>query len=160
MRPTAILGRGCWGQIRNALRNTGHYFGPLRRFARQLEGRCPRAVIYVPVSLVPCWEILPMPGVSVGKSSQGQIGRSEVYTLTPPQIARRWGTKSITVRRLLKTGQLMGFSVSAAGSSKPRWRVTLDNLLAYERGESGLASKAKEKSRRRTVRTLAPSGPF
>jgi hypothetical protein len=79
--------------------------------------------------------------------------------LTPPQIAARWKAKPETVRRLLETGQLHGFTVSPIGAKRPRWRVTLDAVLAYEAGDS-LPLPTKAKSRRRSTVVAVPAGPF
>ena len=77
---------------------------------------------------------------------------------TPPQVAARWKCKPETVRRLLETGALRGFIVSPPGTRRPRWRVTLDAVIAYETGESEV--KAPTGPRRRTRRSVAPAGPF
>jgi hypothetical protein len=79
--------------------------------------------------------------------------------LTPPQVARRWHAKPETVRRLLESGVLRGFSVSAPGTKRPRWRVTLAAVVAYEAGETAPATIA-EKPHRRRKRTAVPTGPF
>jgi hypothetical protein len=79
--------------------------------------------------------------------------------LTPPQLATRWKAKPETVRRLLETGQLRGFTISPPGTKKRHWRITLDAVLAYESGDS-TSAQAQPKQRRRLVRAEAPVGPF
>lgn len=82
-----------------------------------------------------------------------------VTVLTPPQIAARWKCKPETARKLLETGQLVGFKISPTGAKRPRWRVTLDAVLAYEAGEKTLAQPTP-RPRRRPARAAAPVGPF
>jgi hypothetical protein len=82
---------------------------------------------------------------------------SDVFT--PPEIAKRWKAKPETVRKLLETGQLVGFTVSPIGSKRPRWRISLNAVLAYEAGESTPAPEPP-KARRRSGRVAVPAGPF
>lgn len=78
---------------------------------------------------------------------------------TPPQVAARWGCKPDTVCRLLKSGALRGFTLSPPGTKRPRWRVSLDAVLAYEAGEC-TPDRSPSKPRRRATRQEQPSGPF
>ena len=77
---------------------------------------------------------------------------------TPPQVAARWKCKPETVRRLLETRQLCGFTVSPAGVKRRRWRVTLDAVLNYESGDAPTEAQAPKPRRR--ARVAAPAGPF
>jgi hypothetical protein len=79
--------------------------------------------------------------------------------LTPPEVAKRWKAKPETVRRLLETGQLCGFTISPPGTKRPRWRVTFDAVLAYESGDVAKAPDTAAR-RRRPARMKVPSGPF
>lgn len=79
--------------------------------------------------------------------------------LTPPEVAARWRCKPETVRRLLACGALRGYSLSPPGTRRPRWRVTLDAVLAYEAGErADPATLTPRRTHRR--RAECPAGPF
>ena len=69
----------------------------------------------------------------------------EPPVFNPPQIAKRWACKPDSVRRLLEVGVLRGFHVSPPGTLRPRWRVTLDALLAYESGERPVIEQPKQR---------------
>jgi hypothetical protein len=84
---------------------------------------------------------------------------SDRSVFNPPMIARRWNCKPESVIALLRAGALKGFVVSPPGTKRPRWRVSLDALLAYEAGETKSAP-APSRSRRRRQRMEVPSGPF
>jgi hypothetical protein len=79
--------------------------------------------------------------------------------LTPPQIADRWKCKPETVRRLLESGLLHGFTLSPPGTRRARWRVTLDSVLAYEAGDAQ-SQIVSDRPRRRSRRAATPAGPF
>jgi hypothetical protein len=76
---------------------------------------------------------------------------------TPPQVAARWKCKPESVRLLIETGRLCGFTISPPGTKRPHWRITLDAVLAYE---SGAATTPPPNSKRRRQRTAVPGGPF
>ncbi len=78
---------------------------------------------------------------------------------TPPQVATRWKCKPETIRKLLETGRLIGFTVSPPGTKRPHWRVTLDAVLAYEAGDTQPEQKTTRASRRKRRREV-PAGPF
>ncbi len=78
-------------------------------------------------------------------------------TFTPPQIAARWKCKPDAVRRLLERGLLIGFNVGSPDATRPRWRVTLDAVLAYEAGRK---PEPPQPRRRKQSRHPVPSGPF
>lgn len=79
--------------------------------------------------------------------------------LTPPQVAARWKAKPDTIRKLLETGRLRGFTVSPPGTKRARWRITLDAVLAYEAGEFTPVPEPS-KPRRQSRRAAVPAGPF
>ena len=75
--------------------------------------------------------------------------------LTPPQIADRWGVSPESVLGLLKRGALKGFTTSPPTAKRPRWRVTLSAVEAYEAGEVQVAPSPAPSARRRSRQ---PSG--
>ena len=54
-------------------------------------------------------------------------------TLTVPQLADRWQTKSAAVIALIRSGRLPAFLLQP-NSRRPRYRVTMDAVRAYEAG--------------------------
>lgn len=80
-------------------------------------------------------------------------------TFTPPQLAARWKCKPETVRTLIETGVLRGFSLSPPGTRRPRWRIGLDVVIAYESGERQRPQQAP-KNRKGRRRAECPAGPF
>ena len=56
---------------------------------------------------------------------------------TPPKLAERWGVKSEKVIAFIRSGELRAFDVSVrAGVGKPRFRIPLDAVIAFENGRS------------------------
>ena len=79
--------------------------------------------------------------------------------LTPPQIAERWKCKPDSVRRLLEAGVLIGFTISPPGTRRPRWRATLDAVLAFENRDP-VATPPVPRRRRLRRSIPSPQGPF
>ena len=52
--------------------------------------------------------------------------------LTPRQVADFFQVKTDTVLSWIHSGDLPAFDVSRPGSRKPRWRITLDALEAFQ----------------------------
>jgi hypothetical protein len=67
---------------------------------------------------------------------------------TPPEIAARWRVSEDKILNLIRTGRLRAFDVASPGSTRPRWRVPLDALLAFEAGRTPAASAPKKRKRR------------
>jgi hypothetical protein len=67
---------------------------------------------------------------------------------TPPEIAARWRVSEDKVLNLIRTGRLRAFDVASPGSTRPRWRVTLSSLLAFEAGTSPGSPQPKKRKRR------------
>jgi hypothetical protein len=85
---------------------------------------------------------------------------SESQTLSPPEIAKRWGCTPESVLGLLKSGALVGFKISPPKSRRPRWRATLAAVVAYESGESQTPAAPVESLRpsQRRARARAQAG--
>jgi hypothetical protein len=56
--------------------------------------------------------------------------------VTPPQLAKLWHTTPERIVALCKSGRLRAFSLSSPTSRRPRWRIALDAIAEFERGES------------------------
>jgi hypothetical protein len=54
---------------------------------------------------------------------------------TPPSLARRWGTAPETIISMIRRGELNAFTTSPPTATRPRWRISLAVVEAFERGE-------------------------
>lgn len=54
-------------------------------------------------------------------------------TMTPEQVAQRWGVCTQIVRSMLRSGALKGFKCGTRGP-KARWRILVSEVERYERG--------------------------
>ena len=54
-------------------------------------------------------------------------------TMTPEQVAQRWGVSANTVRDMLCGGTLKGFKLTP-GAAKSQWRVLVTEVERFERG--------------------------
>jgi hypothetical protein len=70
---------------------------------------------------------------------------------TPPEIAKRWRVSEDKVLALIRSGRLRAFDVASPGSSRPRWRVPLDALLAFEAGRAPVEAPKKRRRREASV---------
>jgi hypothetical protein len=62
-------------------------------------------------------------------------------------LAQRWGCKAEAVIALIKAGTLPAFSVSPAGTRRPRYRISLEMVKAFE--HQRIAQKKPETRRPR-----------
>lgn len=56
-------------------------------------------------------------------------------TLTPPMVAERWGVSAESVVSLIKRGELRAFTTSPPTAKRPRWRIPLASVEAFEGGK-------------------------
>jgi len=56
----------------------------------------------------------------------------EAATLTPQQIARRWECRVDVVLKLIRRGDLLAFNISVDANTRPRWKVTSEELARFE----------------------------
>jgi hypothetical protein len=70
---------------------------------------------------------------------------------SPPQLARRWGVSPDKVRHWLDAGELRGIDLATRRGGRPRWRIPLDAVLAFEQGRT--ATPAAPIARRRRAAT-------
>ena len=69
--------------------------------------------------------------------------------LTPPQAAKRLGVSPDKIRAWIASGELVATNVAANGSSRPRWRIAEQDLVAFERRrQPEKPVPAKRKSRK------------
>ena len=70
-------------------------------------------------------------------------------TLTPAQIAKRWGSKTDTVIARIKSGELRAIDVSSPESTRPRYRIDPDDLAEFENRRTVQARPKTQRRRRR-----------
>lgn len=69
-------------------------------------------------------------------------------TLTPPQLARRWGVASDKVLTLIHSGQLRAVNLAANPVGRPRYRIYLADVERFEQARSSKPPVAKQRRRR------------
>jgi hypothetical protein len=60
---------------------------------------------------------------------------SESVVLTPGELAQRWHTSAAMIISMIVRGELAAFSTSPPTTRRKRWRIALDVVLAFERGQ-------------------------
>ena len=75
----------------------------------------------------------------------------ESLTLTPPQLARRWGVAADKVLALIHTGQLQAVNLAVDPKGRPRYRVYLSEVERFESARATRAPASKPRRRRKTV---------
>jgi hypothetical protein len=56
--------------------------------------------------------------------------------LTPPQLSARWRVSPEKVISMIRSGALHGFDVSSPGSKRPRYRINISEVIAFEERRS------------------------
>lgn len=70
--------------------------------------------------------------------------------LTPPQLAVRWGVKADKVLALINSGELKAMNLATnAKGERPRWKIRLEDVRAFEDARSNKPPVAKPTGRRR-----------
>jgi len=57
-------------------------------------------------------------------------------SLTPPEVAVRWRVSPEKVVTMIRKGVLCGFDVALPGSKRPRFRINLSEIIAFEERRS------------------------
>jgi excisionase family DNA binding protein len=78
------------------------------------------------------------------------VSANGTFTMTPPELARYWRVSPDKVLALIKSGQLRAFNVAAKLSGRPRWRISEDAVLAFERARSAVPVPAAKPRPRRS----------
>jgi len=71
--------------------------------------------------------------------------------VTPPELAKRWRAKPETIIALIRSGALRAFTLSPAGSSRPRWKISADAVVEYENRHAAKPPAATPPRRRKAV---------
>ena len=72
--------------------------------------------------------------------------------LTPPELAARWVVSPEKVIGFIRSGALHAFDVSSPGSRRPRFRINLSEVIAFEERRS---ARQPTKLTRRKVKKQA-----
>jgi hypothetical protein len=74
-------------------------------------------------------------------------------TLTPPQLARRWGVAADKVNALINSGQLRAVNLAVNPRGRPRYRIYLSEVERFEAARSTKPPIPKQRRRRRSAAT-------
>jgi hypothetical protein len=80
-------------------------------------------------------------------------GKNMNETLTPPQLARRWGVAPEKVNALINSGQLRAINLAEKPDGRPRYRIYLSEVERFEEARSSKPPAPKPERRRRQVAT-------
>jgi len=70
--------------------------------------------------------------------------------LSPPELARRWGTNPSRVVSLIHRGELAAIDLSAEpGVGRPRWKVSPDAIAQFESRRSNHNTQTATQPQRR-----------
>lgn len=72
-------------------------------------------------------------------------------TLTPPQLAKRWGVHPDKVLGLIHTGQLVALNLAANLEGRPRFQILLSEIQRFEESRSTKPPVPKPRRRRRAT---------
>lgn len=88
-----------------------------------------------------------------------KVTDAAVTYLSPKQVAVMWRTSHDKVLDFIKTGELEAFNVATRSTGRPRFRITLAAVKAFEERRSGRdPSRAAKVTQRRVPRTVSSSG--
>lgn len=75
-----------------------------------------------------------------------------VRYLTPPEIARMWGTSVKKVLAFIDSQELPAIDLATNRGSRPRWKVTPEALSQFELSRRSLPAQPRTATRRRKKR--------
>ena len=78
----------------------------------------------------------------------------DTATLTPPEVAKRLRISASKVRHWIESGELSAMNVATSRTGRPRYRVSVESLAAFEVGRSVLPRTTKVTRRRRNGEVL------
>jgi len=75
--------------------------------------------------------------------------------LTPPQIAERFGVSADKVLAWIHSGELRAVNVAEQlGGQRPRWRVSIADLLAFEERRAAVPPPARMQRRKQPAEVI------
>jgi hypothetical protein len=72
-------------------------------------------------------------------------------TLTPPQLAARWGVHPDKVIHFINSGELKAINLAVNRKGKPRYRIRLTEVARFEEARSTQPPVPKVRRRRRRL---------
>lgn len=71
--------------------------------------------------------------------------------MTPPEVARRWKVSPDKVLAFIRAGELQAFNISSKPSGRPRYRILMDEVIAFEQRRTvRQRPRPRQQRRRRT----------
>lgn len=64
-------------------------------------------------------------------------------SMTPPQLAKCFGVKAVTVLEWIRAGELPAFDVAKKGSKRPRYRITKSAAEAFQQRRAAVKPRRK-----------------
>jgi excisionase family DNA binding protein len=74
---------------------------------------------------------------------------NEDTTLTPPELAKRWGVAADKVLDLIHSGQLKAVNLAVNPNGRPRYRIYASEVERFETARSTKPPVPKQRRRRR-----------
>jgi hypothetical protein len=74
-------------------------------------------------------------------------------TVTPPELARRWGVDASKVLSLINSGQLKAINLATDPRGRPRYRIYMSEVERFEEARSTKPPPRKLRRRRRAAAT-------
>lgn len=75
-------------------------------------------------------------------------------TLTPPELAKRWRVKPSKIIGFIRRGELRAFDVAANTAGRPRYRITIDAVIAFENCRAAKPTVTKGRRKKRDETTI------
>jgi excisionase family DNA binding protein len=69
--------------------------------------------------------------------------------VTPPQVAERLGVSADKVLLWIRSGELRAVNVATRLDGRPRWRVDLADLMAFEERRSAVPARSAPRCRKK-----------
>jgi len=73
-------------------------------------------------------------------------------TISPSELAERWGCKVDKVHTVIRSGELYAFNIATNPHGRPRWRIPVEAVRQFE--ERRAAKPAVASTRRRREREV------
>jgi hypothetical protein len=65
--------------------------------------------------------------------------------MTPPQLARRWNVSADKILAFIRSGQLRAFNVATRLGGRPRWRISLGDVQAFEEARAAAPTPTRKR---------------
>jgi len=75
-------------------------------------------------------------------------------TISPPELAKRYGCKPSRVIAWIRSGELVALNLASPGCARPRYRITPEAITAFEQAKSTAPPPPKKSKRYRSPVTV------